>query len=273
MKILMLTNLDDKYAYQEDNWIANSLEEDGHKVIRANIEYNEKLNEEADIIIRRNTWKEDGKIQEYQKEVEKVTQRLKYINKLKVNFNGRFDAKGKEYLVELYKKGYSVIPTIQDKKDVEKLPECEKYLLKPLDSYDGIGQLKVTKQELNKIINKKYIIQPIMEFQSEVQFYFINYEFQYALEFIPSKIPVYPDPVEYKYNEEELKLAKSFANLNDKLIGVQRIDFIKTKENKLLLLEIEDAAPYLDLDMLKEEKRKQFITNYKKMIYNFYTTN
>ena len=54
----------------------------------------------------------------------------------------------------------------------------------------------------------------------------------------------------YGYNEKEKQIAQEFADLNKQFIGIQRIDFIKLYNGKIKLLEIEDAAPYLDLDQL-----------------------
>lgn len=183
-----------------------------------------------------------------------------------INFNGKFDAKGKSYLVDLYNRGYQVIPTVSNMTDINKLPKNDKYVLKPIDSYDGIGQMKLTLDELNKHFKEGYIIQPLINFKSEIQFYFINRKFIYALEFAPSKVPVYPDAKIYNYKQKELLLAQSFANLNDDLIGIQRINFLKTYNDELLLIEIEDSSPYLDLDMLDKKTLNRFFDNYYKMI-------
>ena len=93
---------------------------------------------------------------------------------------------------------------------------------------------------------------------------------QYALEFKPSKVPVYPGAIKYNYNEKEKQIAQKFANLNKQLVGIQRVDFIKLYNNELKLLEIEDAAPYLDLDELELEERTKFLSNYKNMVYGYY---
>lgn len=109
-----------------------------------------------------------------------------------------------------------------------------------------------------------------MKFISEVQFYFIGTKFEYALEFKPTKIPIYPDAVPYIYSQEELEIAMSFAKLNKGLNGIQRIDFIKLEDGKLLLLEIEDSSPYLDLDGVSMETRNKFLEDYKDMVYEYY---
>lgn len=50
----------------------------------------------------------------------------------------------------------------------------------------------------------KYILQPKLELEKEVKFYFINRKFCYTLEFIPSKVLIYLDAKYYKYTDKEL---------------------------------------------------------------------
>ena len=114
-----------------------------------------------------------------------------------------------------------------------------------------------------------YIIQPKIDFVSEVQFYYVGNKFEYALEFVPSKVPIYPEPKNYKFTKQELLLANHFANLSPNYNGVQRIDFLKTTSGQLLLLEIEDSSPYLDLESVTTYKRRRFIKDYKNLVYNY----
>lgn len=169
----------------------------------------------------------------------------------------------------MFEKGYPVIPTVDKLSDINKLGDCEKYLLKLKDSHDGIGQIVVDKQSLISKFNCNYIIQPFMHFESEVQFYYIKDKFEYALEFKPSKVPVYPDPIIYEYDSRELIIANEFMKLNENYYGIQRIDFIKLSDGTLLLTEIEDIAPYLDLDCVDEKTRNRFIKDYKNMVYEY----
>lgn len=108
-----------------------------------------------------------------------------------------------------------------------------------------------------------------MKFKSEVQFYFIKDKFEYALEFVPSKVPHYPDAILYKPSENEMNLACEFSKLNGDYYGIQRINFIKLNDGSLLLTEIEDIAPYLDLDCVDEKTKNQFILDYKNMVYEY----
>lgn len=263
LKILFFSNNE-----KEDIEITNSLKSDGHIVDVKWMDYDENLDDKYDVIIKRNVWTENEKeMPKYFIYKEQLNKRLIDKNVLKINFNGKFDENDKSYLVDLYKKGYQVVPTINKIEDIDILPKTEKYLLKPKNSYDGIGQIKLNKERLKDTFTDKYIIQPFIIFQSEVQFYFIENKFEYCLEFIPSKIPVYPKPKLYKYTEKELNLARQFANLNDKFIGIQRIDFLKLKNGELKLIEIEDDSPYLDLDCVSGSIKNKFIEDYKDMIY------
>ena len=266
MKILLLTNLKNEEA-KEDKWIADILKKDENIVDISWIDYDECLDNEYDIFIKRNIWLSDdhnyGEILKYEESANRLNNRLIPKNRKLTNFNGNFDKQGKEHLVELFNKGYEVIPSINKKEDINKIPKTEKYLLKPKIGYDGIEQHVITKKEIEKVDFNKYIIQPLMKFQSEVQFYFLNNELQYVLEFKPSKVPIYPDAIKYNYNKKEKLIAQKFADLNKQLVGIQRIDFIKLYNGDIKLLEIEDAAPYLDLDQLELEERKKFLNNYR----------
>lgn len=273
MKILLLTNLKNEEA-KEDKWIADILKKDKNIVDISWIDYDECLDNEYDIFIKRNIWLSDdhnyGEILKYEESANRLNNRLIAKNRKLINFNGNFDKQGKEYLVDLFNKGYEVIPSINKKEDINKIPKTEKYLLKPKIGYDGIEQHVITKKEIEKVDFNKYIIQPLMKFQSEVQFYFLNNELQYVLEFKPSKVPIYPDAIKYNYNKKEKLIAQKFADLNKQLVGIQRIDFIKLYNGDIKLLEIEDAAPYLDLDQLELAERKKFLNNYKNMVYDYY---
>lgn len=94
-------------------------------------------------------------------------------------------------------------------------------------------------------------------------------KFEYALEFIPSKVPIYPEAIKYEYSHKELEMANKFALMNGNYYRIQRIDFIKLEDNTLLLTEIEDISPYLNLDQIDEKTREKFIIDYKNMVYEY----
>ena len=268
MKILLVTDIDNP-GLKEDCMIARSFINDGHKVTIARQDYDEKLDDMFDLIIIRNIWHLDNdNYEEHKQNIISLIKRLKEKSVPTINLNGIFDTQGKLYLEDLYKKGYPVIPSSTNIQDFLKYNDNASFLLKPLDGYDGYGIIEKEKRSITNDDN--YLIQPKIGFSKEIEFYFLNKEFQYVLEFVPSKKPVYPIPNLYSYTEEELKIAQSFANqCGDDFCGVQRIDFLKT-DNELLLLEIGDSAPYLNLSSLDDETRNKFINNYKKMVYDYY---
>lgn len=266
MNILMISNLDDDEKL-EDIWLARGFQQDGHKVAIVDKDYDERLEDIFDVFLRRNCWSSSATAKTVRDSYE-FSKRIISKNLARINFDGKFDGRGKDYLVDLYKRGYKVIPTINNLCEIDSL-NCDKFMLKLKDSYDGIGQMIVNEKELKEKFNSSYIIQPFMEFKSEVQFYYIKDKFEYALEFVPSKVPIYPDAVEYKCSDNELEIANKFAKLNGDYYGIQRIDFIKLENGSLLLTEIEDVGPYLDLDCINEELRSQFIDDYKKMVYDY----
>ena len=57
-KILILSNPNNEEQI-EDVYLANSFKEDGHLVDLLWIDYDEKLDNNYDVIIRRNTWVDD----------------------------------------------------------------------------------------------------------------------------------------------------------------------------------------------------------------------
>ncbi len=267
MNILMISNIDSDEKL-EDIWLARAFQEDGHNVAIVDKNYDEKLESIFDIFLKRNTWSSSAIIETVS---EKYNFRERVIKKdlPRINFDGKYDGSDKRYLVKLFKNGYGVIPTIDNLNDLKLLDNPNKYMMKLKDSYDGIGQLVVKKEELKLKFNNSYIIQPFMKFKSEVQFYYIKDKFEYALEFVPSKVPVYPNAIKYKCIPKELEIANKFVSLNGEYYGIQRIDFIKLEDDTLLLTEIEDISPYLDLDQVDKETRKKFITDYKSMVYEY----
>lgn len=269
MKILIVTDIDNP-GLKEDCFIAKSFIDDGHHVTITREDYDERLDNLFDVIVIRNIWHFDRENYDYYKnKMINLRERLKRKNIATINLFGKFDDSGKLYLEKLYKKGYPVIPSSTTLSIFEEYSDDDEFLLKPLNGYEGYGIIETKKKNIKE--NSNYIIQPKIEFEKEIEFYFLNKDFQFVLEFVPSKKPVYPIPSLYKYSEEELKIAQTFANLcDDNFVGVQRIDFLKTLDGKLLLLEIGDSSPYLNLNSLNEETRNKFLQNYKDMTYKYF---
>lgn len=267
MNVLMISNIDADEKL-EDIWLARAFQKDGHSVAIVDKNYDEKLESLFDIFLLRNTWQTSATLEMVNRE-SNFRKRIINKNLPRINFDGEYDGKNKEYLVKLYKDGYPTIPTIDCIEDLSLLGEYNEFMLKLKVSYDGIGQMVVDKQELEQKFTDSYIIQPYMKFQSEVQFYYIKNKLEYTLEFIPSKVPTYPEAIKYIPDEDEIKLADEFSKLNGNYYGIQRIDFIKLNDGTLLLTEIEDIAPYLDLDCVDEVTKGRFICDYRDMVYEY----
>lgn len=88
--------------------------------------------------------------------------------------------KGKQYLLDLTLDDYPVIPTIDNLENLNLLPDCERYVVKPKNGADFIGLEFLTKNELFEKDLMNMIIQPAIDFEYEVSFYFINNRLEYA---------------------------------------------------------------------------------------------
>ena len=269
MKILMVTNLLNECS-EEDVWIANSFIDDGHDVKLVNKYYDKSLEDEYDIFIKRYSWIED--IDEFTVGAEESDYETRILSKNlpRINFDGKFDNQGKHYLSDLYSKGYPIVPTISDIKDLDKLGEHSKYLIKPVNGYAGYGIIEASKDDIEKSWNSNFVIQPKLQFDSEIQFYFIGNKYEFAQIFKPKKNLDHSNAEFYQPTEEEIKLAETLSKLNgDCFNGVQRIDFLKIGDT-LLLSELEDDSPYMAIEALDDTMRKKFIDDYKTMVYNYY---
>ena len=267
LHILIITNLMNEL--EEDIMLGREFMKDGHNIIFSYLDYDERLDNIYDVIIRRNTWWDDGsKMVEYYKNDIEFSKRILSKDLCTINFNGNFDATNKDYLVDFFKDDLPVIPSINSYSDINLLGQHDEYLIKPIKGYDGLGQKKVSYEKIKENYTEGDIIQPVIKFQSEIQFYFLNNEFLYSFEFAGSKIPVMPTPTIYECSSNELETAYLFAERNSGFIGIQRIDFVKDMNGKLTLLEIEDHSPVFDLKHLPEGLYQQFISKYKDLVYN-----
>ncbi len=269
MKILIITNLENECSI-EDVWIANSFISDGHIVKLVNKYYDKSLEDEYDIFIKRYSWIED--ISDFSVGAEESDYETRILKKdlPRINFDGKFDNQGKHYLSHLYNLGYSVVPTINDISKLDTLGNHERFLVKPVNGYASYGIIETDKNNIEHYWNKNYVIQPKLNFDSEVQFYFIGNKYEFAQIFTPKKLLSHENAVFYTPNKEEIELAESFAKLNgESFNGVQRIDFLKLN-NHLLLSELEDDSPYMAIEALPDDKKQEFINDFKQMVYAYY---
>ena len=267
--ILILSNPNDIYA-KEDEILADSFRKDGNNVVIKWLDYDEGLDNTFDVVLKRDTWAvKEQDIPQYEKYNNRLKERLKNKPIKKVNFY-EVGCNGKKYLIDYYTKGLPVIPSFDNLKQAKDLKNIEEYILKPLNSFgSAFGQKSVNKEDLEKEFKAGLMIQPKIKFKSEVQCYFVEDELLYTFEFNPSKYPDYPEPTIIELTKEEKELVYKFVNETNIKVGFQRIDFLRLEDDRLLLLEIEANATFMDLVFLEEDLRKQVIEKYKQSVYKY----
>lgn len=260
-KILYLTDLyyeaKGRKYYEEDLYITEKLK-DYFDIVLCNPKNSKSFENDVDLIVFRNTGGVSGFKNIYNSFVERVKK-----NKLNTfnSFTGKADMCGKQYLLDLTLENYPVIPTIDNINNLELLPNVDKYVIKPKDGADSIGLEFLTKEELfsRNLEESISLIQPAIDFEYEVSFYFINDKLEYAL-YAPDKEQRWKLK-EYNTTDEDIEFARKFIEWNDIKNGIQRVDACRTKEGKLLLVELEDLNPYLSILELDNETREKFISD------------
>ncbi|MFB6817082.1 hypothetical protein ACFCV8_21300 [Streptomyces sp. NPDC056347] len=170
--------------------------------------------------------------------------------------HGRGDMAGKQYLVDLSRAGYPVIPTVDRATDLGSLPEAPGYVIKPKLGADSEGLRFVPEAVLPEGEDGTLLVQPRIDFRYEVSFYFVDHDFQYAL--------YAPDPERrwvlepYAADAADLAFARGFVEWNSLDHGIQRVDACRTAGGELLLVELEDLNPYLSLDRVDASVREAF---------------
>lgn len=91
----------------------------------------------------------------------------------------------------------------------------------------------------------------------------------YIFEYIPSKYPNYPEPVQIKLSDNEEKFVKSFVDFSDIKVGMKRIDFLRLNDNSLILMEIEDNSPHMSIEKLNDELKNDVLNYYVEGIYSY----
>lgn len=175
---------------------------------------------------------------------------------------------GKEYLIDLTNNRFPVIPTIDTLESFEKLPDVTNYVIKPKDGADSIGMEFLSKDQVFKQVkstSKNTLIQPLINFEYEVSFYFIDKQFQYAL-YAPNRTKRW-ELKEYLPTEKDLAFAQSFIEWNNLNWGIQRVDACRSENGELLLVELEDLNPYLSLLELNDKTLHSFIESLKKSLH------
>ncbi|MEV7399860.1 hypothetical protein AB0N93_05480 [Streptomyces sp. NPDC091267] len=169
---------------------------------------------------------------------------------------GRGDMAGKQYLVDLSRAGFPVIPTVDRVADLGLLPEADGYVIKPKLGADSVGLRFVRHPEVSPEEDGTQLIQPRIDFRYEVSFYFVDHDFQYALHAPHPERRWLLEP--YAASAADLEFARSFVEWNTLDHGIQRVDACRTAQGELLLVELEDLNPYLSLDRVAEPVREAF---------------
>ncbi|WP_424493072.1 hypothetical protein [Salinimicrobium sp. GXAS 041] len=265
-KILYLTDFyykaNGRNYYEEDLFITSRLK-DHFNLLIGHPQQVLPYIDVADLIVFRNT----GPVIGYQEYFNEFTAAVKERNILTFNsFDGKADMKGKQYLVDLTKEGFPVIPTVAHLDEFGKLNDPEKYVIKIKNGADSIGMEILSKKALFSSNPEGKLIQPFLDFEYEVSFYYLNDQFQYAL-YAPNKLKRW-ELKTYEPTAADLKFAEKFIHWNAMEHGITRVDACRLKDNSLLLVELEDLNPFLSIDLLPVEKLEEFMNNFIEVLKN-----
>ncbi len=167
---------------------------------------------------------------------------------------GRGDMRGKRYLVQLWAQGEPVIPTVEGRADLGLLPDADRWVVKPVLGADSIG-LEVL-DALDGVDLDDLLVQPRIDIVHEISFVFVGRRFLYAI-YAPDRDRRW-ELVPYDPSADDLAFAQRFVDWNALDIGVQRVDACRTRDGRLLLVELEDLNPYLSLDRIDADTRSAF---------------
>ncbi len=143
--------------YREDILLSKLLR-DNFRLALVHLEDLECVASYVDAILIRNTGpKSEHKI---------LLNRLKINNKWSLfnDLSGKVDIQGKQHLLTLFAQGYPVIPTVDSISDIDALGEHVHYLIKPIDGCDSHGLQIVTKEEIEQLSPKGFVIQAKINF-------------------------------------------------------------------------------------------------------------
>ena len=258
--LLFLTDLSNG-SEDEDILMSNFLRRD-FRVIICHPADCEELEDKADAIIIRNIWneKEYGKPEPWYKRWR--GKKLPIHDDLYVREGDYYSGAGetKDYLIWLTKNGFPVVPSIDDIKNLHDLPEADAYFIKPKDGFDAINARRISKTELLELNPQHYLIQPFVDFEYEISFYYLNKKLQYTL-YAPDKTKRW-DLVEFVPSERDIVFAQKFIDWNMQKYGIERIDACRLKNGDLSLIEITDqGGAYLSAQDLSEGLRNTFLEN------------
>ncbi|MES2225831.1 MAG: hypothetical protein V4480_03410 [Patescibacteria group bacterium] len=252
--LLFLTDLNNG-AEQEDILIADFLRRDFEVLVRHPSD-SESLEKSVEAIIIRNVWNDTtyGKPEPWYARW-RVHPDLPIHDDLYMR-----EGEYKDYLLKLYADGFPVIPTIDTVRAIDELPESETYFIKPKDGFDAIDTHVLSREELLAMNPEHHLIQPFVDFEYEISFYYLDKKLQYVLH-APDKTERWRlEP--FKPAEDDIRFAERFVRWNRQRRGIERIDACRLKDGSLQLMEITDqGGVYLSIPTLPEEMRLLFLGN------------
>jgi hypothetical protein len=209
----------------------------------------------ADVVVLRNM----GAVAGFQDVHDAFCKRAKEKGLVTYNqLTGKADMVGKQYLLDMTDAGMPTIPTVEHISDLGRLPEADRYVIKPKDGADSNGMEFLPRTALlDGKLDEGMLIQPAIDFEYEVSFFFLDGRYEYAL--------YAPDPLKrwelepYEATGADLDFAQMFIDWNDISHGIQRVDACRTRKGGLLLVELEDLNPYLSLDRVDSSTRERFL--------------
>lgn len=219
----------------------------------------EPFEDAADLIVFRNA----GAVADFQGAYDDFRARVAQKGLRTFNeFTGKADMAGKQYLLDMTDAGMDVIPTVDDVAGIGMLPEVERYVVKPKGGADSIGLEFLRRDELLRrdFSGTQTLIQPAIDFEYEVSFYYLNGTFEYAM-YAPDTKARW-ELVPYAATPADIAFAKEFVEWNPMRRGIQRVDACRTREGHLLLVELEDLNPYLSLERLDAASRDRFLAHF-----------
>ncbi len=237
-RLLLLTNTDNS-SPEEDKYLADFLR-DIFDVTRVHPRDAGEFEDVADLILVRNIWPTETQLPE----LHAMYARFARKNLCVYNpFIGHGDMQGKKYLPELWRLGYPVIPSVERVSELGALPLTENFMVKPLFGGSSFGVKKIARSKLEAMPLTDHIIQPFLQIEKEISFYFIDNELQHVLATRGDRWNLQF----YDATDEQKMIAQNFVQWNSLPRGIQRIDFALTFDGEFLLMEIEDWCPFLSL--------------------------
>ncbi|CAD5903003.1 hypothetical protein [Carnobacterium maltaromaticum] len=269
LKILLLTN--NKNEIAEDYEIAKRLEADGHFVETSWLDYSGDLRS-YDLILRRNVWVEtESEVEDYRVKLDGLINKIKQLRINSINLEELTNTK-KDALVQLSKINENWIIPTRYLDDIDSLGDYKKFVVKEIDSAgSAFGQYFASKEEIKglKLNSNKYIVQPKISFCSEVQFYYVGQELMYVLEYSPSKFPDYPKPRQIYVTYKEKFIADFYAVGSGFEYGFLRIDFLRTVDGSIKLMEMEATSPHMCFKDIPIFEKQRVIEKYISNVYAF----